>query len=375
MSRTGPTPTGIAFALGSRVRLSPYFTATQAAGLRSVTVYNHMVMPVSYGNPQEEYRRLMETAAVWDVAGQRQIRVGGTDAAALTSLLVTRDIAAMAVGQAKYAPMCDHAGRLLNDPLLLRRAGDEFWLSIADNDVIGWIRGVAAVERLDVDVDELDVAPLAVQGPLAEEVVVRLLGEAVRDIRFFHFVPADLGGIPLLVGRAGWSKQGGFELYLLDPARGEELWSAVMSAGVFHDIGPGAPNTAERIEGGMFSLRTDAPLDADPFEVGLGRWVDLDGDASFIGKEALRARRNKVERMLVDVVVDPDEVLPVQQPVPVTHHGQPVGSLRVAVWSPGTSRRIGLAFVARSASAPGTELEADVGGTLARITVTGAPRQ
>lgn len=361
-------------ALGARVRTSPFFDATVAAGVTHFTVYNHMLMPVTYGDPAGEYRRLRESVAVWDVSVQRQIEVRGPQAHELAQLLSTRDLTGMAVGQGKYAPMCDHQGRILNDPLLLRAEPDAYWFSIADNDSLLWARAVGNERALDVEVRELEVAPLAVQGPKAEDTVAALLGDWVRDIKFFHYQPATVEEIPLLVGRAGWSKQGGFELYLLDPARGTDLWNRVMEAGEPYDIGPGAPNYIERMESGLFSLRTDAPDDADPFEVGLGRWVDIDSDVEFIGKEALAAKAAAgLQRELVGVFIDGEGIPPAIRPWPVFCDGRAVGTVRSTAHSPWLEANIGFAFVDAPANRPGTRLQVDMGNERRWATVTPLP--
>jgi len=228
-------------ALGSRVRKSPFYDAAIAAGMAAASVYNHMVLPVNFGNPGEEYRRLTEGVAIWDVGCQRQVQLAGPDALALAAYLTPRDLSRCALGQGKYVPLCDFDGRLINDPVLLKLADDLIWLSIADSDVLLWAQAVAALKGLKVTVSEPDVSPLAVQGPLAVEVVADLFGEWVRELKYFWFRETDLEGIPLVLARSGWSKQGGYELYLRDGSRGTELWERVMAAGAAYGIGPGAP--------------------------------------------------------------------------------------------------------------------------------------
>ena len=361
-------------AFGSRVRTSPFFDATVAAGATHFTTYNHMLMPVSYGDQAVEYRRLTEQAAVWDVAVQRQVELRGPDAAELAQLIAARDLTGMDVGQGRYAPVCDHDGLLLNDPLVLRPGREAYWVSIADSDLLLWIRAIGNERGLDVDVHEVDVAPLAVQGPRAEDTVAVLLGDWVRDVRSFRFVRTELDGIPLLVGRAGWSKQGGFELYLLDPDRGTDLWSRVMAAGEPFDIGPGAPNFVERLESGLFSFGTDAPPDADPFEVGLGRWVSLDSAVPFIGKAALEAKaRAGLRRELVGVRMEGDPVQPAARPWPARVDSAVVGAVRAAAHSPRFETNIGLAFLDVPANAPGTQLTVDAEGEVRRAVVVALP--
>ncbi|MEE3275141.1 MAG: glycine cleavage system protein T, partial [Actinomycetota bacterium] len=120
---------------GSRIRKSPYFEALVAHGLTHMTTYNHMYMPASFGDPDAEYEALVERVSLWDVACERQVEVVGPDAFELVQYVSARDMAGCAVGRVRYAPVCDHDGTLLNDPMILKLAEDRFWFSIADSDL------------------------------------------------------------------------------------------------------------------------------------------------------------------------------------------------------------------------------------------------
>lgn len=365
--------------LGPRVRKSPYYEATIAAGASGFTVYNHMYMPTSYGDPAEEYRRLTERVALWDVASQRQIEIVGGDAASLVRCLSARNLAGLTAGRARYAPICDHDGCLINDPVVLCLAGDRFWLSIADSDLGLWVKAVAAERGADVRVFEPDVSPLAIQGPLAEDLAVDLFGgEVVGRLGFFHHVGVELDGISLVLCRSGWSKQNGFELFLTDGSRGVDLWDTVMAAGARFGIGPGTPNPSERIESGLLSFGSDNDPRTDPFEAGLGAWVNLDDGHDFIGRAALLERVERgIERSLVNVSFAEDSLsvasLPLEHPRSVRLDGQVVGELRNAVWSPRLGHAIGIGLVQRSASTPGTRLTVDVDGVVCSLVVAPEP--
>lgn len=351
---------GFGLGIGTRIRKSAYFDATVKAGVTHFSTYNHMLMPVSYGDPVAEYWRLVEGVVMWDVACQRQVELRGPDASLLAQTVVCRDLSSTSVGQGRYTPMVDHSGRLLNDPLTLRVAEDRWWISLADSDMLYWCRAVAAERDLDVRVSEPDVSPLAVQGPRAEDVVATLLGDWVRTIRFFRYEPTEVEGIPMHLGRAGWSKQGGFELYLQDQSRGTELWDLVAEAGKPFGIGPGTPNYKERIESGLLSYRGDTLDDTDPFEAGLSQYVDLDSDVDFIGKQALIAIRERgLRRELVGIVIDGDPIDGPQHPWPVMHGDLPVGTVRAATHSPRLGKNIGLAIVDVPANELGTTLLVD----------------
>jgi len=275
-------------AMSPRVRRSPFFEATVKAGATAFSIYNHMYLPTSYGDPEGEYWRLINGVSMWDVAAERQVEFLGPDAAKLAQYVTPRNLSSFSVGQGKYVPICDHDGYLLSDPILMKLADDRFWLSIADGDILLWAKAVAAERRLDVEVEEPDVSPLAVQGPRAEDVIAHLVGNWVCTLKYFWFRKTKVDEIPIVVARSGWSKQGGFELYLLDGSKGQELWDSVAKMGKKHGIGPGCPDAIERIESGLLAFGGDTHPDTTPFEVGLGKYVDLKQRTNFIGKAALK---------------------------------------------------------------------------------------
>ena len=334
----------------ARMRPSPFYESTVADGVKSFSVYNHMLMPTGYGDPQAEYTRLIEGVAMWDVACERQVELHGPDAAKLAQVLTPRRLDQLAVGVGWYVAVCDHRGVIINDPIVLKIAPDRFWFSIADSDLLLWARAVAAERGLDVDVFEPDVSPLAVQGPRAEDAVAALLGDAVRDIGFFRFREMTLQGIPLVVARSGWSKQGGFELYLRDGRQGNELWRLVKEAGKPFGIGPGNPNPWERVESGLLSYGGDTDDETNPFEVRLSRYVDLDAPDDVVGIDALRRiHAAGVKRHQLGVRLDtpaPLEQTPHREPV--LADGERVGVVTAVAWSPRLDCNIGLCLLDRA---------------------------
>jgi len=293
----------------TRTRLSPYFEATGAAGVQAFTVYNKMLLPTVYKSAEEDYWPIINGVSMWDVAVERQVELKGPDALALVTLMTPRDLTKTKIGQCKYVPLCNEHGGIVNDPVLLRLADDHFWLSIADSDVLLWAMGLASGLGLDVECTEPDVSPMAIQGPLADDVAADLFGDWVRDLKFFWFKEFEFKGIPLVIARSGWSKQGGFELYLRDRAFGTELWERVADAGQPYGIQPGAPSSMERIEGGLLSYGNDMTIRNNPFEVGLDRYCALDQEADFLAKDALLEIR---------------ETGPVQRQIGITIEGEPI---------------------------------------------------
>lgn len=289
----------------ARLRPSPFYEAAVAEGLVAASVYNRMIMPTSYGDPEAEYWRIMNGVSQWDVGVERQVQLKGPDAGKLAQILSPRDLSKCKVGQGKYVPLCNHQGTIINDPILLKLADDLYWFSIADSDIWFWARAIAYERGLDVEVSEPDVSPMAIQGPKAEDVVAHVVGDWVRETKYFWFKETEIEGIPVAVQRSGWSKQGGFEIYLRDGTKGTQLWNIFKEAGQPWGIGPGAPATPERIESGLVSVGGDTDDTTNPFEVRLGGYVDLDVADDVVGIHALRRIKEEgVKRHQLGIVLE-----------------------------------------------------------------------
>jgi glycine cleavage system aminomethyltransferase T len=337
----------------ARLRPSPFYEATLADGVTAFTTYNRMLMPTSFGRPEEEYWRLLTGVSQWDVACERQVQLQGRDAGHLAQILSPRDLSKCVVGQGKYVPLCNHAGTLINDPILLKLAEDRYWFSIADSNIWFWARAIAAERRLDVDVSEPDVSPLAVQGPKGEDVVAAIFGNWVRELKYFWFRETRVEGIPVAVARSGWSKQGGFEIYLLDGTQGTKLWNIVKEAGKPWGIGPGTPNFCERVESGLLSYGGDTDDATNPFEVRLARYVDLDVPDDVIGIQALRRiHAAGPKRHQLGVVLERTEPTALGfRWHTILRNGQKVGELTNCVWSYRLKRNIGFALISTACQA------------------------
>ena len=347
----------------ARLRPSPFFDVTVAEGVTAFTTYNQMLMPTSYGRPEEEYWRLMNGVSQWDVAVERQVQIEGPDAARLVQILSPRDLTNIKVGQGKYVPLCNHEGFLINDPILLKLDDNKFWFSIADSNIWFWARAIAAERGLKVTVSEPDVSPLAIQGPKAVNVAEALFGDWVRTLRYFWFRETQLQGIPVVVARSGWSKQGGYEIYLMDGSRGTDLWNLVREAGRPWDIGPGNPNLCERIESGLLSYGGDTDRTTNPFEVRLEPYVDLNVDDDVVGIAALRSiKASGVQRRQLGVVLEGEQpIAPSFQWCEIRMNGALVGSLTNGVWSYRLKANIGFGLVSHTCN-PGDAVVVHVGG-------------
>lgn len=336
-----------------RIRKSPFHQATVKEGAECFLPYNGMLIPRGYGDRKAEYWRLVNGVSMWDVAAQRQVQLKGTDAATLAQILCARDLSKQEIGQGKYVAMCDHRGIILNDPIAQKIDTDCYWLSISDSDMWTWARAVAGERGLDVEVCEPDASPLAIQGPKAEDVATALFGSWVKELKYFWFRDAEIDGIPLKVARSGWSKQGGFELYLLDDRKGDRLWSLVKEAGRAFDIGPGYPNPSERTESGLINWDVDTDASTNPFEIRMAKFVDLDIADDVIGIDALRQiHRDGAKRHQLGVVLDETQMAEDQaNRLPIYWEGEVIGHLTHRAWSYRMEKMIGYGLVSMRANA------------------------
>lgn len=350
---------------GTRVRKSPYWEATERAGCQSYDIYNHMLIPGWYTDLVDEYWHIVNHVALWDVAVERCLEITGPDAHRFTNMLTPRDLDRCAVGQGKYVVLTDEAGGIINDPVLLRLAEDRYWLALADADALLWAKGVALGSGLDVEAREADAWPLQVQGPKSRDVLRALVGEAIEGLHYYWTMQTDIGGIPVVISRTGWTGELGFEIYLHgDPSRGAELWDRIMQAGEPFEIRPTGPSDIRRMEAGIFNYGGDMTLENNPFEVtGLERLVE-EKEAEYIGKDALRAIKARgVARKLVGVELTGDPLsIDCKDFWPVNADGRRVGKLTNAVHSPRLKRNIGYAWVPIELTGVGTKLEVESPG-------------
>ena len=335
------------FGFGTQIRKSPFFDSTVKWGATGFSVYNHMYIPRDFGDPEQNFWNLIETAILCDVAVERQVEITGPDAFKFVQLLTPRDLSKLAVGQCKYVLITNHEGGILNDPVLLRLAENHFWLSLGDSDILLWAQGVAVNSGLNVKIIEPDASPLQLQGPNSGKIMQKLFGESIIELKYYWFKELELDGIPLIVSRTGWSSELGYELFLRDGSKGDLLWEKIMEAGKNLGLKPGHTSSIRRIEGAMLSYHADADINTNPYEVGLDRLVSLDSDINFIGKDALKKiKENGVKRKQVGLIIDCD---PLKGPNTtfwkIKKNNKIVGKVTSAVYSPRLKKNIALAMI------------------------------
>ena len=347
------------FGFGTKIRKSPYFDAMVRWGATGFSVYNHMYIPRDFGSPEQNFWNLVNDAILCDVAVERQVEITGPDAYQFIQLLTPRDLSKLSIGQCKYVLIVNEQGGILNDPVLLRLGENHFWLSLSDSDILLWAQGVAVNAGFNVSIQEPDVSPLQLQGPKSGMIMEKLFGESIKDLKYYWLRELELEGIPLVVSRTGWSSELGYELYLRDSLKGDQLWELIMEAGKEFGLQPGHTSSIRRIEGGMLSYHADADIHTNPFEIGLDRLVALDSDINFIGKKALqKIHEEGVKRIQVGLEISGEAF---QGPNtifwPLQKDGKTVGKVTSAVYSPRLKKNIALAMVDVKVSELGQSLD------------------
>jgi len=352
-----------------RIRRTPFTEGVEAAGVKGYTVYNHMLLPTVFASIEEDYHHLKSAVQVWDVAVERQIELRGPDSARLMQMLTPRDLRGMMPGQCYYVPIVDETGGMLNDPVALKLAEDRWWISIADSDLLFWVKALAYGYRLDVLVDEPDISPLAVQGPHAEDLVALVFGDAVRAIRFFRFGWFDFNGVSMAVARSGYSKQGGFEIYVQGTENGMPLWHALFEAGKDLDVRAGCPNLIERIEGGLLSYGNDMTRENTPHECGLGRFCSTQTAIGCVGRDALlRVAKEGPTQQIRALEVDGD--LPAcDRAWPLIAKNKRIGQLTSVAYSPEFKTNVAIGMVRMTHWDDGTEIQVQTTDGLRDVTV------
>jgi glycine cleavage system aminomethyltransferase T len=349
---------------GARNRRTPYYEATQRYGPKGFTVYNHMYFPIRFDTFENEYQTLLNHVTLWDVAVERCLEISGPDGFRFAQLLTPRDLSKCAVGQAKYVLICDSDGGIINDPVLTRMEENRFWFALASSDALLFARGLKnAYPELDVTIREADVAPLQVQGPKSKDLMVKLLGDGILDLKYYWWTNAEIAGVPVVVTRTGWTSEVGYEVYTTDTSRGNDVYEAIMKAGEEFKIKPTGPSDIRRIEGAIFNWGADMTYEHNAFELGLERLVDLDSltDEQCLSAAAYRGIRERgVERRLNGVELDGDPFPDLNNVKwPASSDGALVGKVTSAIYSPRLEKNIGYCWLPTALSDVGTTVSVE----------------
>ena len=335
------------FGFGTQIRKSPFFDATVKWGAKDFSVYNHMYIPRDFGNPEQNFWNLINDAILCDVAVERQVQIEGPDAGEFVQMMTPRDLSNMKVGQCKYVILVNQNGGVLNDPILLKVSEDKYWFSLADSDILFWAQGLAANANYNVEITEPDVSPLQLQGPKSRDIMIKIFGEQIADLKYYWFKQFTFNNTELIISRTGWSSELGYEIFLTDSKVGNELYEHIMKIGEPMGLKPGHTSTIRRIEGGMLSYHADMTINTNPLELGMDKFIDLDNDFDFIGKDALiKIKNNGIKRKQVGLYLDNKHMDgPNTRFWDLMHDDIMVGKITSAVYSPRLEQNIALAIV------------------------------
>ena len=365
----------IQIAKARRLRSTPYTSRIEKQGLKAYTTYNHMLLPAAFeGSMEETYYHLKEHVQIWDVAAERQVEISGDDAFKLVQLMTCRDLSESKDGRCYYCPIVDDQAGLINDPIVLRFNENKWWLSIADSDVILFAKGLAIGKNFNVKIVEPTCDIMAIQGPKSFPLMEKIFGESITDLKFFGFDYFDFRGSKHLIARSGWSKQGGYEVYVEDTSSGLELYDHLFEIGKEFNVKPGCPHLIERIESALLSYGNDIDLKDNPLECGFDKYVNLDSDVIFLGKEKLKKIRSEgINKKLMGVMINLDKINMSQSIELKDNENNIIGDMRSAVFSPTFKKVIGIAMLKKPFWDVGQEFNINIEGLSIKGTVCNIP--
>ena len=374
LRQSGPTP--VQMLVSTRVRKSPFWHLSVECGAWRATVYNRMYHPRGYVRPEDggamaEYDALVNRVTLWNVAVERQIRVKGPDAEAFVDRVITRNASYIRPMQGKYVILCNEAGGILNDPVLLRLAEDEFWFSISDSDLELWLRGLNLGWGMDVAIEEIDVAPLQIQGPLSEDLMADLVGPSVRTIPYYGMMEAEIGGAPVVISQTGFTGEKGYEVYVRDASlTAEAVWYAIRNAGASYGLRVIAPAHHRRIAAGILSWGQDMDKETSPFQVNLAYQVPRNKASDYVGRAALERQRAEIEAgrypfalKMVGMKLGGQPITDYASDFWLIRDGagaERIGYVTSPWWSPELGTNIALGFVPWAHSGHGTPLQVEL---------------
>jgi aminomethyltransferase len=343
---------------------------------------------------EHEYNAIRNACALIDVSPLFKYRVSGPDATRLVDRVITRDAKKLAVGQVYYTPWCDEEGKVIDDGTVTRLAENVYRWTAADPN-LRWLTENAAGLQVRVEDISEDVASLALQGPTSARLLRRVSTAAVDALKYFRSAPATIAGVDVDISRTGYTGDLGYEIWM-PWGSALDVWDALVEAGTAFDLHPAGMLALDvaRIEAGLLLIDVDfhsskkALIESQkysPYELGLGRLVDLE-KGPFIGRRALLAEhRRGPRRQIVGLEVEWTEVerlhdavgLPPTAPaaasrvaVPVYKDGRQIGRATSTTWSTMLKKMIALATIDAPHYAIGTKVKLEITVDAARHTAT-----
>ncbi len=329
-----------------RLRITPFTSRIEKQGLKNYTVYNHMFLPTVFNSLEEDYLHLKEHVQIWDVSVQREIEISGEDSSKLVQLMTCRDLSKSKTGVCYYSPLVDSNGNLINDPLIYKLNEKKWRICIADSDVVLFAKGISSGLNLNAEVNEAKIDTLAVQGPKSEKLMEKVFGKKIKELKFFRFNFYEHDGTKFLISKSGYSKQTGYEIHIENVESGLKLYDYFFKIGKEFNLKAGSPNLIERIEGGLLSYGNDMDIGDNPFECGFDKYVNLESDIVFLGKEKLKKiKKEGIKRKLMGVKIEGKTIDLEEEMKMLNNENKEIGRLRSAGFSPKFNKIVGIAMV------------------------------
>jgi aminomethyltransferase len=351
---------------------TPFHDFHRAAGAKLVD-FAGFEMPVRYTGDVREHQAVRTGVGLFDISHMGEFEVRGAESAAWLDRMVTNHVAALAVGQALYSPMCRPDAGIVDD-LLVYRYDDHFMVVVNAANLakdFAWLAGhkpagVTLTDRSDA------TALLAVQGPKAADVLRGHIPRGALDLGYYRFTVGELFGIPATISRTGYTGEDGFELYF-EPKHAATVWNGLMAAGKPHGlelIGLGARDTL-RLEMGYMLYGNDIDDTTTPLEAGLGWTVKL-AKGEFHGRDVMTQQKAEgLKRRLVGFQLEGRRVP--RHGMRIVAAGGAVGAVTSGTHSPSLERPLGMGYVEAARAANGTVLEIEAGSTMLAARVTARP--
>jgi len=347
-----------------RLRGTPFTSRIEKQGVTAYTIYNHMLLPTRFSDTLEQaYHHLKEHVQVWDVSVQRQTEINGKDASKLVQLMTCRDLSKAKVGRCYYAPIIDHKAKLISDPVILKLADDRWWISLSDSDFELFAKGLAIGLNYEVNIFEAKVDIFSIQGPKSLNLMEKVLGPKIKELKFFGFDYFEFAGSKHLIAKSGWSKQSGFEVYMEHEEAGLALYDKLFEVGQEFNLKPGCPNLIERIESTLLSYGNDIDIGDNPLECGFDKFVNLDNDIEFLGKEELKkVKAEGIKKKLMGAKINAKSIAVTGSMNMYDSSNNLIGELRSGSFNPMFKQVIGIAMVNKPYFKASQEFKVDIDG-------------
>jgi aminomethyltransferase len=351
---------------------TPLYETHSKAGARLVE-FAGWDMPVQYAGVLAEHEAVRTRVGLFDVSHMGEVVFRGARALEALNRLFTNDLARVVDGQAQYGCLCREEGGIVDDVVVYRRAANDLLVCVNAANRRKDFEWLAAGAGGGVDVkDESDAwAQLALQGPLAAQLLQRLTNANLSALRSYRFARGEVVGVPCLVARTGYTGEDGFEIFC-PPGEAVKIWDELMEAGRHEKIVPCGLGARDSLRLEMAYRLYGADMDerTTPLEAGLGWVVKLDkGD--FVGRHAIvRQKEQGVGRKLVGLVLAEPGIA--RHGYPVLQGGNRVGEVTSGTRSPTLGTSIGLAYVPPALAAEGSTFAVEIRGrpTAARAVKT-----